>query len=89
MPAKHIVSSEDARHSLLHGVNTVANAVRLTLGPKGRNVVLEKKWGAPVITNDGVLIAKDIDLPDAFENVPSQTTDRPWRTSSSARRIRR
>ena len=62
MPAKHVIKGEDARSSLMHGVDTVAAAVRLTLGPKGRNVVLERKWGAPVITNDGVKIAKEVDL---------------------------
>ena len=63
MPAKEIIRDEAAQQALLHGIDTVANAVKLTLGPKGRNVVLEKKWGAPVITNDGVTIAKEIDLP--------------------------
>ena len=72
MPAKKITRDENAHQSLLHGINTVANAVKLTLGPKGRNVVLEKKWGAPVITNDGVTIAKEIDLPDSFENMGAQ-----------------
>ncbi|MBL4771462.1 MAG: hypothetical protein JKY61_10060, partial [Planctomycetes bacterium] len=55
------VDHDTAQQALLHGIDTVANAVKLTLGPKGRNVVLEKKWGAPVITNDGVTIAKEID----------------------------
>ncbi|MDA0263745.1 MAG: chaperonin GroEL [Chloroflexi bacterium] len=72
MPAKDIVRDEEAHKALLKGINTVANAVKLTLGPKGRNVVLEKKWGAPVITNDGVTIAKEIDLPDSFENMGAQ-----------------
>jgi len=72
MPAKHIITDEEARNSLMHGINKVAGAVRLTLGPKGRNVVLEKKWGAPVITNDGVQIAKEVDLPDSFENMGAQ-----------------
>ena len=72
MPAKHVIKGEDARSSLMHGVDTVAAAVRLTLGPKGRNVVLERKWGAPVITNDGVKIAKEVDLPDSFENMGAQ-----------------
>jgi chaperonin GroEL len=72
MPAKDIIHDEAAQHALLHGINTVANAVKLTLGPKGRNVVLEKKWGAPVITNDGVTIAKEIELPAAFENMGAQ-----------------
>ena len=72
MPAKEIVHDEDARQALLKGISTVANAVKLTLGPKGRNVVLEKKWGAPVITNDGVTIAKEIELPESFENMGAQ-----------------
>ena len=69
MPAKHIITDEEARNSLMHGIDKVASAVRLTLGPKGRNVILEKKWGAPVVTNDGVQIAKEVDLPDSFENM--------------------
>ena len=72
MPAKDIARGEAAHQALLNGINTVANAVKLTLGPKGRNVVLEKKWGAPVITNDGVTIAKEIDLPESFENMGAQ-----------------
>jgi len=72
MPAKHIVSDEVARQSLLHGIDKVADAVRLTLGPKGLNVILEKKWGAPVVTNDGVAISKEVDLPDSFENMGAQ-----------------
>src|SRR5438552_13280021 len=57
---------------MLQGVNTLANAVRVTLGPKGRNVVLGKKWGAPVITKDGVTVAKEIDLEDKYENMGAQ-----------------
>ena len=72
MPAKEISRDDAAHQSLIQGINKVANAVKLTLGPKGRNVVLEKKWGAPVITNDGVTIAKEISLPDAFENMGAQ-----------------
>ena len=72
MPAKRIVSSDEARQGLMEGVNTVAGAVSLTLGPKGLNVILEKKWGAPVVTNDGVLIAKEVDLPDSFANMGAQ-----------------
>ncbi|MGJ7923208.1 chaperonin GroEL [Neobacillus sp. LXY-4] len=67
--AKEIKFSEDARRSMLRGVDTLANAVKVTLGPKGRNVVLEKKFGSPLITNDGVTIAKEIELEDAFENM--------------------
>ncbi|MCM3550211.1 chaperonin GroEL [Niallia circulans] len=67
--AKDIQFSEEARRSMLKGVDTLANAVKVTLGPKGRNVVLEKKFGSPLITNDGVTIAKEIELEDAFENM--------------------
>ncbi|MES5896118.1 MULTISPECIES: chaperonin GroEL [Bacillus cereus group] len=67
--AKDIKFSEEARRSMLRGVDTLANAVKVTLGPKGRNVVLEKKFGSPLITNDGVTIAKEIELEDAFENM--------------------
>lgn len=70
--AKQIVFDEEARRKLEAGVNAVANAVKVTLGPKGRNVVLEKKYGAPTITNDGVTIARDIELEDAFENMGAQ-----------------
>ncbi len=67
--AKEVRFSKDARESMLKGVNTLADAVRVTLGPKGRNVVLEKEYGSPLITNDGVSIAKEIELEDAFENM--------------------
>ena len=70
--AKEIKFSEDARRSMLRGVDALANAVKITLGPKGRNVVLEKKFGSPLITNDGVTIAKEIELEDAFENMGAQ-----------------
>ncbi len=72
MPAKDILTDEAAQQALLQGVDMVADAVKLTLGPKGRNVALEKKWGAPVITNDGVTIAKEVDLPESFENMGAQ-----------------
>lgn len=67
--AKEIMFSEEARRAMLRGVDALANAVKVTLGPKGRNVVLEKKFGSPLITNDGVTIAKEIELEDAFENM--------------------
>ena len=67
--AKEVRFSKDARESMLRGVNTLANAVRVTLGPKGRNVVLDKGYGSPLITNDGVSIAKEIELEDKFENM--------------------
>ncbi|MDO8509997.1 MAG: chaperonin GroEL [bacterium] len=66
--AKQIIYSDDARHKLLAGVNTLANAVKVTLVPKGRNVVLEKGYGAPIITKDGVTVAKEIEVEDKFEN---------------------
>ena len=67
--AKEVRFSKDAREAMLKGVNTLADAVRVTLGPKGRNVVLEKEYGSPLITNDGVSIAKEIELEDKFENM--------------------
>ncbi|HMR95608.1 MAG TPA: TCP-1/cpn60 chaperonin family protein, partial [Microthrixaceae bacterium] len=67
--AKIIQFDEDARRHLESGMNQLADAVRVTLGPKGRNVVLAKKWGAPTITNDGVSIAKEIELEDPYENI--------------------
>ena len=70
--ARDIKFSEDARRSMLRGVDALANAVKVTLGPKGRNVVLEKKFGSPLITNDGVTIAKEIELEDPFENMGAQ-----------------
>ncbi len=70
--AKRLQFDEQARYSLKKGIDAVAGAVKVTLGPKGRNVVLDKKFGAPTITNDGVTIARDIDLPDPFENMGAQ-----------------
>ncbi len=70
--AKQIIYGEEARRALEKGVNTLADTVKITLGPKGRNVVLDKKFGAPLITNDGVTIAKEIELEDAFENMGAQ-----------------
>ena len=70
--AKRLQFEEQARYSLKKGMDAVAEAVKVTLGPKGRNVVLDKKFGAPTITNDGVTIARDIDLPDPFENMGAQ-----------------
>ncbi len=70
--AKKIVYGEEARKALLEGVNQLADTVKITLGPKGRNVVLDKKFGAPLITNDGVTIAKEIELEDAYENMGAQ-----------------
>ena len=72
MTAKDVKFSDDARHKMLAGVNILANAVKVTLGPKGRNVVLEKSFGAPTITKDGVSVAKEIELKDKFENMGAQ-----------------
>jgi len=72
MTAKDVKFSDDARHRMLAGVNILANAVKVTLGPKGRNVVLEKSFGAPTITKDGVSVAKEIELKDKFENMGAQ-----------------
>jgi chaperonin GroEL len=72
MPAKQIVYSENARQAILRGVNQLAEAVKVTLGPKGRNVVLEKKFGGPTITKDGVTVAKDVELKDPLENMGAQ-----------------
>ena len=70
--AKEIKFSEDARRGMKKGVDTLADAVKVTLGPKGRNVVLEKSFGSPLITNDGVTIAREIELADRFENMGAQ-----------------
>ncbi|HEV2490562.1 MAG TPA: chaperonin GroEL [Candidatus Acidoferrales bacterium] len=70
--AKQIVTGENSRQSILRGVNILADAVKITLGPKGRNAVIEKKFGAPVITKDGVTVAKEIELPDGLENMGAQ-----------------
>ena len=72
MPAKQVVYSENARQAILRGVNQLADAVKVTLGPKGRNVVLEKKFGGPTITKDGVTVAKEIELKDPLENMGAQ-----------------
>ena len=72
MAAKELQYSEEARKALERGVDKLADAVKVTLGPKGRNVVLEKKWGSPTITNDGVTIAREIELEDPFENMGAQ-----------------
>ncbi len=72
MAAKDIRFGEDARSRMVRGVNVLANAVKATLGPKGRNVVLEKSFGAPTITKDGVSVAKEIELADKFENMGAQ-----------------
>src|SRR3981081_3321691 len=70
--AKLITHDEEARRGLERGMNTLADTVKVTLGPKGRNVVLDKKWGAPTITNDGVSIAKEIELEEPFEKIGAE-----------------
>src|SRR5688500_18004628 len=70
--AKTLEFDDSARRSLERGVNALANAVKVTLGPRGRNVVIDKKWGAPTITNDGVTIAKEIELEDPWQNMGAQ-----------------
>src|ERR1700737_204065 len=70
--AKILEFNEDARRSLERGVNALADAVKVTIGPKGRNVVIDKKFGAPTITNDGVTIAREVELEDPFENMGAQ-----------------
>ncbi|TNW10630.1 molecular chaperone GroEL, partial [Xylella fastidiosa] len=72
MAAKEIIFSEKARSRMVHGVNLLANAVKATLGPKGRHVVLDKSFGSPIITKDGVSVAKEIELADKFENMGAQ-----------------
>src|SRR5271166_2571397 len=70
--AKQIIHGEDSRHAILRGVNQLADVVKITLGPKGRNVVLDKKFGSPTITKDGVTVAKEIELQDPLENMGAQ-----------------
>ena len=84
--AKQIVYGEEARKALLSGIDQLANTVKVTLGPKGRNVVLGKKFGSPLITNDGVTIAKDVELEDAFENMARSSSAKslPRPTTSPA-----
>src|SRR5688500_17329282 len=72
MAAKQIVHGEDSRQAILRGVNILADAVKITLGPKGRNVVLDKKFGSPQITKDGVTVAKEIELKEPLENMGAQ-----------------
>src|SRR6266487_2017880 len=70
--AKQIIYGEQSRQAILRGVNKLADTVKITLGPKGRNVVLDKKYGSPTITKDGVTVAKEIDLKDSLENMGAQ-----------------
>src|ERR687892_1195772 len=72
MAAKEIIFSSNARNEIAKGLNLLANAVKVTLGPRGRNVVIEKSWGSPTVTKDGVTVAKEIELEDRFENMGAQ-----------------
>ena len=72
MAAKEIIHGEESRAALTRGVSQLADAVKITLGPKGRNVVIDKKFGAPQVTKDGVTVAKEIELEDPFENIGAQ-----------------
>ena len=76
MAAKDVVFGDPARTRMLRGVNILADAVKITLGPKGRNVVLEKSFGAPTVTKDGVSVAKEIELKDKYENMGAQARAR-------------
>ena len=72
MPAKDLIFDAEARRQLKSGIDALANAVKVTLGPRGRNVAIDKKWGAPTITHDGVTVAKEIELEDPYENLGAQ-----------------
>src|SRR3954471_17471812 len=72
MPAKQLIFDEQARRSLKRGVDVLADAVKTTLGPKGRNVAIGKKWGSPTVSHDGVTVAREVELPDPFENMGAQ-----------------
>src|SRR5471030_424938 len=72
MGAKDIIFEESARAKILTGVNTLADAVKVTLGPRGRNVVIEKSWGAPTVTKDGVTVAKEVEIENKFQNMGAQ-----------------
>src|SRR3546814_4956604 len=87
MAAKEVKFSTDARERMLHGIDILSNAVRVTLGPKGRNVVLDKSFGAPRMTKDGVTVAKDIELKDKFENMGAQRSEEHTSELQSLMRI--
>src|SRR5438067_13162171 len=72
MPAKQLLFDDQARRSLKRGIDILADAVKTTLGPKGRNVAIGKKWGSPTVSHDGVTVAKEVELPDPFENMGAQ-----------------
>ena len=93
MAAKEVRFSDDARQKMFAGVNLLADAVKVTLGPKGRNVVLDKSFGAPTVTKDGVSVAKEIELEDKFENMGAQMSrkslPRPLTSRVTERRLLR
>src|SRR5215216_3915537 len=72
VPAKQLVFDQDARHALRDGIDKLADAVKVTLGPRGRHVAIDKKWGPPTVTHDGVTVAKEIELPEHFQNMGAQ-----------------
>src|SRR6478735_316107 len=72
MAAKDIVFSQSARQSIAHGLNLLANTVKVTLGPRGRNVIIEKSWGSPTVTKDGVTVAKEVEVENKFQNMGAQ-----------------
>src|ERR1700693_54404 len=72
MPAKDLIFDAEARRQLKSGIDALANTVKVTLGPRGRNVAIDKKWGAPTVTHDGVTVAKEIELDDHFQNMGAQ-----------------
>ena len=76
MAAKMLAFDTSAREALLKGIDALANAVKVTLGPRGRNVVLEKSWGSPTVTKDGVTVAKEVELEDEFENMVRENGQR-------------
>lgn len=90
MAAKQVLFGDDARVRMVRGINTLANAVKVTLGPKGRNVVLERAFGGPLVTKDGVTVAKEIDLKDKYESMGAQmvreVASKPTTTPVTARR---
>ena len=85
--AKEILFNIDARDQLKKGIDTLANAVKVTLGPKGRNVIIEKKFGAPHITKDGVTVAKEVELADAYQNTGAQLVKEVASKTGSLRRL--
>ncbi len=87
--AKQVILGEQSRQAILEGVNTLADAVKVTLGPKGRNVVIEKKFGSPTITKDGVTVAKEIELGDKLENTGAQMVREVASKTRCMRRRRR